>query len=315
MKLLVTGATGTVGRALLDHLAGRRSGGAAPGATVRAAVRVPGSLQGPADEVVRFEFTDPGTYRAAFADVDAMFLVRPPAISRVRRDLVPALEAAVEAGVERVVFLSVLGADRNRLVPHARIESWLAGADVDATFLRASFFMQNLFTEHREEIRSGELFVPAGAGETSFVDARDVAAVSAALLLPGGRPAADGSGSVSTMLEEPSEVGPAVDDPTGEARAYDLTGPEALDYATVARILSRELGWEVRYANPSVLRFLWRRSRDGTGLGKAGIMAGIYTTARLGLAGRVTDDVRQVLGREPCDLATFVREHRDRWHQ
>lgn len=318
-RILVTGATGTVGGALLEQLAGEETPVGAEEApvgaeeapvgaeetsgahatvettvqtTVRAAVRSPGTFDGPADGVVRFDFTDPTTYREAFEGVDALFLVRPPAISRVRRDLVPALSAAVGAGVEQVVFLSVLGADRNPVVPHARIESWLADAGVDATFLRASFFAQNLLEEHREEIRAGELFVPAGNGETSFVDARDVAAVGAAVLLDGG-------------------------DRTrrGRVRAYDLTGPEALEYREVARILSRDLGWEVRYANPSVLRFLWRRVRSGEAPAKAAVMAGIYTTVRLGFAGRVTDDVRRVLGREPRDLTTFVREHRSRWRR
>ena len=289
VTILVTGATGTVGGAVCEELAaGEGSSGRAGGSdpTVRAATRSPGAFDGPADEVVRFDFTDPTTWRAAFADVDALFLVRPPAVSRVRRDLVPALSAAVGAGVERVVFLSVIGADGNPIVPHARIESWLANAGVDATFLRASFFMQNLLTEHRTEIQDGELFVPAGSGKTSFVDARDVAAVGVTALREGtGR----------------------------DVRAYDLTGPAALGYTEVAKLLTRELGREVQYVDPSVIRFLWRRIRAGEGFGKVAVMAGIYTTARLGLADRVTDDVRRVLGREPRGLSAFVREHRDVW--
>ena len=296
--VLVTGATGTVGGAVCETLAGdrgpsgRTGGGESTGRTgggdltVRAATRSPGAFDGPADEVVRFDFTDPTTWREAFAGVDALYLVRPPAISRVRRDLVPALSAAIGAGVERVVFLSVIGADRNPIVPHARIESWLAEAGVDATFLRASFFMQNLLEDHREEIRDGQLFVPAGSGKTSFVDARDVAAVGVTALREGtGR----------------------------DVRAYDLTGPAALGYTEVAKLLTRELGREVQYADPSVVRFLWRRIRAGEGFGKVAVMAGIYTTARLGLADRVTDDVRRVLGREPRGLSAFVREHRDAW--
>ncbi|MDR5673678.1 NmrA family NAD(P)-binding protein [Halalkaliarchaeum sp. AArc-GB] len=305
--ILVTGATGTVGGAVCEELAGdqgpsgrtggggstvRAGGGGSAGRfdggdlTIRAATRSPGAFDGAADEVVRFDFTDPTTWRAAFAGVDALFLVRPPAISRVRRDLLPALSAAIGAGVERVVFLSVIGADRNPIVPHARIESWLAESGVDATFLRASFFMQNLLEDHREEIRDGQLFVPAGSGKTSFVDARDVAAVGV------------------TALREGTD---------GDVRAYDLTGPAALGYTEVADLLTRELGREVQYVDPSVIRFLWRRIRAGEGFGKAAVMAGIYTTARLGLADRVTDDVRRVLGREPRGLSAFVREHRDAW--
>jgi len=278
VNVLVTGATGTVGRHVVD---GFRD---APDVTVTAASRDPARARDRLDCVtVAFDFTDPTTYRDAFADVDAMFLVRPPALSRVRRDVVPALAAAVGAGVERVVFLSVIGADRNPLVPHARIESWLADAGLETTFLRASFFMQNLSTTHREEIRDGRLAVPAGDGKTSLVDARDVAAVA-----------------VRTLRE-------------GITGAYDLTGPDALSYAEVCAVLSAALEHEVEYTDPSLPRFLVSRYRIEGDFAKTGVMAAIYTTARLGLADRVTDDVRSLLGRPPMDFRTFVRDNRTVW--
>nr|WP_303648869.1 NmrA family NAD(P)-binding protein [Haloarchaeobius litoreus] len=274
-RVLVTGATGTVGSHVCAELTAFEE------LTVRAAVRDPDGYDGPADEIVTFDFTDPTTYRGAFVDVDSLFLVRPPAISRVERDLVPALAAAVGAGVDHVVFLSVIGADRNPVVPHAKIESWLTESGVETTFLRASFFMQNLVTEHLDEVRAGELFVPAGGGETSFVDARDVAAVAAVALM------------------------------TGRTGAYDLTGPESLDYHEVAAVLSAELDYRVRYVAPSLLRFCWRRARRGGDLRKVLVMAGIYTTVRLGFAGRVSGDVRYLLGRDPRSFSTFVRDYRD----
>ena len=275
--ILVTGATGTVGSGVCRELESQS-------VRVRAAVRTPDQFEGVADEVVRFDFTDPTTYHETFAGADSMFLVRPPALSRVRRDIVPALAAAVGAGVDHVVFLSVIGADRNPLVPHARIESWLDESGIETTHLRASFFMQNLLTEHRGEIETGELCVPAGRGETSFVDARDVAAVGAKAL-----------------------TGPI-------AGAYDLTGPEALNYAEVAQILSRELSHEVQYRRPSLPRFVYQQYRSTGDFRKAVVMAGIYTTARFGFAGRVTEDCGRLLEREPGDFETFVQDHRDEWH-
>jgi len=274
--ILVTGATGTVGSAVCSALADGPL-------EVRAGVRSPDGFAGPADDVVTFDFTDPSTYRETFEGVDSMFLVRPPALSRVRRDIVPALAAAVGAGVDHVVFLSVIGADRNRLLPHARIESWLESAPLSTTFLRASFFMQNLSTTHREEIRNGELFVPAGSGRTGFVDARDVAAVGAHVLR------------------------------SGITGAYDLTGPEALGYQDVCRQLSATLEHEVTYTAPSLWRFLLHSLRTGRGLSKSLVMGGIYTTARLGLADRVTDDVSRLLGREPTALETFIKDYRGVW--
>ena len=276
--VLVTGATGTVGRHVVDGLRD------APAVSVTAASRDPARARDRLGcATVAFDFTDPTTYRDAFAGVDALFLVRPPALSRVRRDVIPALAAAVGAGVEHVVFLSVIGADRNPFVPHARLESWLAETGLETTFLRASFFMQNLSTTHREEIREGRLAVPAGSGTTSFVDARDVAAVAARVIR------------------------------TGTTGVYDLTGPESIDYDTVCRLLSSVLDHEVEYTDPSIPRFLASRYRRDRDLAKVGVMAAIYTTARLGLADRVTDDVRAVLDRPPTDLLTFIRDTRSAW--
>ncbi|PCR90214.1 NmrA family NAD(P)-binding protein [Natrinema ejinorense] len=276
--VLVTGATGTVGRHVVDGIRD------VPDLAVTAASRDPVRARDRLDcATVPFDFTVPATYRDAFADVEALFLVRPPALSRVRRDIVPALAAAVGAGVEHVVFLSVIGADTNPFVPHARIESWLADAGLETTFLRASFFMQNLSTTHREEIRNGRLAVPAGNGKTSFVDARDVAAVA-----------------VRTLR-------------TRTTGAYDLTGPEALDYDAVCRQLSAVLDHDVAYTDPSLPRFLVSRYRLEGDLAKVGVMAAIYTTARLGLADRVTDDVHTVLDRPPIDVRTFARDNRSAW--
>lgn len=277
-RVLVTGATGTVGSLVADRLLDRAE------LTVRVASRSPASARKRFDcEVTRFDFTDPTTYRETFRGVDRLFLVRPPAISRVRRDIVPALAAAVGAGVEQVVFLSVLGAGRNRIIPHARIESWLSSADVDTTVLRPSFFMQNLTTTHRDEIRDGELFVPAGDGETSFVDARDVADCAVAAL---------------------------AEHRTG---TYDITGSAALDYSAVCEILSTVLDREIQYADPSLARFFAQRYRIDRDLAKVFVMVGIYTTARLGLSDRVTSDVRELLGREPITFEQFARDYRDRW--
>ncbi|MFC5367825.1 hypothetical protein [Salinirubrum litoreum] len=96
---------------------------------------------------------------------------------------------------------------------------------------------------------------------------------------------------------------------THRDRAYDVTGPATLTYAEVAESLSAELGFQVRYTNPTLPRFVWRRLRAGDGLGFALVTAGIYTTARLGLAGRVSGDAERVLGRPPRSVETFAADY------
>ena len=283
--VLVTGATGLVGGEVVRRLAGT-------GARVVALARRPSGYEPPtgADggggvEVRAFDFNDPATWDA-LRGADRLFLVRPPQISRVKRDLLPAVDAALEAGVRQVVFLSLLGAEKNRLVPHRAVEDHLRESGAAWTFLRAGFFMQNLVTTHRSDIRDrGEIVVPAGRGRTSFVDARDIAAVAVA------------------ALAEPGHSG----------EAYDLTGPEALTYGEVADVLSDVLGREIRYRRSGLIRFVRHMHAQGHALPFVLVMGGIYTTARLGLAGRVTDTVARLLGRAPVGFRRFARDYRSCW--
>jgi len=234
---------------------------------------------------VRFDFEAPSTYDA-FDGATNVFLVRPPAMVRVWTSIFPALDAAERRGVEHVVFLSLLGAEQNPLVPHRWIEWKLRRSGMDWTFLRPNFFMQNLATTHRADLRDrNEIYVPAGRGRTSFIDARDVAAVGVRALTEAGHRNA----------------------------AYALTGDEALSYAEVAARFSEVLGREIRYANPSVLAFFRRMRGQGHPWPFMLVMTGIYLTARVGLAATVTDDLRRVLGRAPTSMRAFVRDYRSCW--
>lgn len=273
--LLVTGASGNVGSVVVRILG-------EAGADVRPAARTA------AAGGVAFDFTDPKTWSPAYAGVEAMFVVRPPALGNVRRDLLPALRAARSAGVQHMVLLSLQGAERNPVVPHAALEKWIEDSGLSWTFVRPSFFAQNLSTTHAADIRERDsIFVPAGRGATAFVDVEDVGAVAAAALID---PAAHAS------------------------RAWTVTGSRALTYDQVAEILTAELGRRIRYPAPGALRYA-RHARRLLDMpwGMVAVTTAIYTTARLGLAAGVTDDVRAVLGRDPIDVVDFVHHHRDVW--
>ncbi len=280
--IAVTGATGNVGAEVVRELRSL-------GAPVRALGVDPERARAKLGDDVeheRLEFGDDATYPAAFRGVRALFLMRPPQIADVARRIHPAIDAARAAGVERIVFLSLQGVERNPVVPHYRIERHLRRSGVPATLLRPSFFMQNLSTTHRAEIRDqGRIVVPAGRGRTSFVDGRDVAAVAAKALVEDGH----------------------------EGRAYELTGSEALGYAQVTAILGEVLGRPIAYADPSPLAF-WRRSRKaGTPAAFVMVMLGLYTVARLGMAARVTPELERLLGRPPITVRRFVEDHAAVW--
>jgi uncharacterized protein YbjT (DUF2867 family) len=187
-----------------------------------------------------------------------------------------------------VTYLSALGAERNALIPHHRIERHLQRSGLPYAFLRASFFMQNLHEVHaRDVIERDEIFVPAGEGATSFVDARDVASVAAATLLESGH----------------------------RNVAYDLTGPAALTYHEVAAVFADVLGRPITYADPSIPAFLRRMRSRGLPWGYVLLLVVIYTTARLGLAGRVTGDIERLLGRPPRDLRDYVDDYAEEFER
>ena len=282
--ILVTGATGTVGAQVVRLLLQE-------GQPVRAAARNRSAVQarfGDAVQPVALDFTDPLTWDAAYNGVRAMFLLRPPHLARPKTQMIPSLEHARAAGVEHMVLLSLQGAERNPFVPHFALERWLRRSGLSWTFVRASFFMQNLTTVHVSDIRDrSSIVVPAGRGATAFVDAHDVSAVAVAALL----------------------------DPDGHRnRAWTPTGPQALTYAEIAATVSRVLGRRIDYQRPGALAYA-RHAHTALAMPAAMVLVttAIYTAARLGQAAGLTDDVAAILGRPPISFAEFADRERDAW--
>ena len=272
--ILVTGATGNTGEELVKLLK-------ASGRQFFTAVR---KNPGPGSRV--FDFVEPSTYAAAFSGIEKVFLMRPPAVSNVQRDMFPAINAAVTAGVRHFVFLSLQGAEKNSMVPHNKIEKYLRTRNAAWTFIRPSFFMQNLTTTHLKEIRDNdEIYVPAGRGRTNFIDVRDVAL------------------SAYKVLTEPGH----------ENKAYDITGSEALTYYEVAEMLSDSLGRKITYKKPSPLSFFMRKLKEKKPLEYALVTTALYTVSALGHAAGKTDDFEMLTGRKPVTMKRFIGDFRACW--
>lgn len=272
--VLVTGATGNVGAEVVARLL-------AEGEPVRAAARSVATVAArfPDAEAAALDFEDPSTFSAALAGVDRVFLVRPPQISDATT-FAPFISAMREAGVGQVVFLSLLGAERNVFAPHHGIERAIRRSGVGWTMLRPSFFMQNLATTHLSDIRDrGQIVVPAGRGKTSFIDAEDIARAAVA------------------VLTRPGHLG----------RGYDLTGSEALDYYQCAECLSRATGRTIVYTRPSGRAFAAHMRAQGHPDDFVRVMRAIYLVARLGMAGTVSHDLSALTGRPPVTFAEYAQ--------
>jgi uncharacterized protein YbjT (DUF2867 family) len=280
--ILVLGALGNVGAEVVKQLQSM-------GQPVRAADIDEGKIKekfGGSVEAVRFDFTNPQTYEATFKGVEKMFLMRPPQITNIKRDMVPSIDAAKRAGVKHVVFLSLIGIENMKHVPHYKVETHLKEINMQTTFLRCSFFMQNLNTTHRKEIKEySEIFVPVGDAKTSFVDVRDIGAATAVILTSNGH----------------------------SGKNYDLTGGEALDYWQTAEIMSETLGRKIEYRNPNTIHFLIETVRRGIRLPFALVMTMLYTSTRSGMANVITHELENLTGRKPISFRQYVMDYRDSW--
>lgn len=288
--ILVTGATGNVGGAVVRHLLARAGGPVPADIRPRVAVRDPASAAarfGPGVDAALLDFHDPATFAPALAGAAALFLLRPPAIARVRRTLNALVDAAAQAGVAHVVFLSVTGADTNRFVPHHAVEVHLQQGPVPWTILRPGFFTQNIGDTYRPDIvERDELRLAAGRGAVAWVDARDLGELAADILI----------------------------DPAPHAgRAYTLTGSETADFAEVARLLSRAAGRPIRYVPASALAQIRRHRARGMPLGQAIIITLLHLGLRKGQHGDPT--LSELLGRPARTVADYIADHADLWRR
>lgn len=281
--ILVIGALGNVGAEVVRELLEKN-------VIVRAADMNPEKVKAKfSDSVqaVRFDFADAATYEATFIGVEKMFLLRPPQIADVKKYMFPAIDAAKRAGVKHVVFLSLIGIENAKIVPHYKVEQYLTQSGFETTFLRCSFFMQNLNTVHRTEIKEkNEIFVPVGNAKTSFIDARDIGAVAA-----------------MTLTQE-----------NHANKNYDLTGSTSLDYWQATGIMSEVLGRQITYRNPNPVRFLMESLRRGIPFMFALVQMGLYTSTRFGMAESVTDEVEKLTGRKPISFKQYVMDYKESWN-
>ena len=282
-KYLVTGATGNIGKYVVEELVNLNK---EVKGTVFSSTLGENKFGKDRVEVVRFDFLDPSTFEKALEGVQGIFLVRPPKLANPKKDILPFLNMAKKKGVKKIVFVSLLGVEKNPVVPHRKIEDMLRDLGISYCFLRPSFFMQNLNTNHREEIKErNEIFIPAGKSKTSFIDTRDIARAAAIALV----------------------------DDNYNNKAITLTGKEAIDYYEVSNIMTEVLGRKIEYKNPGLLKFRTERIKRGTPKEFANVMMLLYFMTKIGTAKEVTYDLERIIDREPISFKQYVIDHMDYW--
>jgi len=285
-RVMVTGALGNVGGYVAKYLIANDQ------EVVVADINVKALQVKYGDQVksVFFDFTDSKTFPTALEDVDRVFIMRPPHLGKPE-DLKPFVETLKsKGGIKLVSFLSLIGVEKNPVPPHHKIEKYIERAGLPFCHIRPSFFMQNISGIHAFEIKHFDrIVVPVKGALTSFIDAEDIGEITA------------------QVLSEPEKH---------QNRGYSITGPEAIDYFVVSKILSEELARKITYANPkpALAKKYWIEVR---GLDKeyASVMSLLYMMTRFGAAKKTTTTFEDVMGKKPQTFRQFVTKNLTAWER
>jgi NAD(P)H dehydrogenase (quinone) len=274
--LAVTGATGELGGRVARRLADR-------GVAQRLVVRDPaGAPELPGTEVVRAAYGDGRAMRRALDGADTLLLVSASEdVDRVRLHT-GAVDAAVAAGVRRIVYTSFLACAPDASFTFAR-DHWHTEQHVRGSGLRHTFLRDSLYLDYVPLLVGGDGVIrgPAGDGRVAAVARDDIADAVVAVLLGDGH----------------------------DGRTYDLTGPEAFTLHQAAEALSRASGRSVTYRAETLDEAYASRAGYGAPHWEVTGWVTTYTAIAAGELDVVTDDVARVAGHPPMGLAEFLRRN------
>ncbi|MDD4150124.1 MAG: NmrA family NAD(P)-binding protein [Bacteroidales bacterium] len=288
-KTLITGATGNIGFEVIRFLNKIGSQNRII-AGVRNIAKAKSTFKDyPKLEYVHFDFEDFSTFNNALSEIDSIFLLRPPHISDVDKFFKPLISEIKKHKVNQIVFLSVQGAEKSKVIPHNKIERLINEFDLDYIFLRPSYFMQNLTTTLIEDIQTKrEVVLPAGKAKFNWVDIENIAEVGAILL-------------------------DKFDDYKNQA--FEITGLENENFETVSELINKEIGNPIKYRNVCPFRFFRIKKQDGMVKGMIIVMILLHFLPRFQKEPNISDFYESLTGKKPTDLKTFIHREKIRFEK
>lgn len=279
---LVTGANGTLGKAVLNEVAQDSAG---TGESYRAMYRSPvEAAKAPADtETVIADFSKKETLPPALEGVHSVYLVCSPVPQLIELEW-NMIDACVAADVGHIVLSSALGArEFRKSFPswHRTVEDKLKSTKISYTILRPNMFHQNVLTYFAPAIRTQGLFhASMGNAGVSFLDVRDVAAVAAKALAGGEH----------------------------SGKTYELNGPEALSYWELAGKISTHSGLSVQYVDIPAESHRKAMLERGMPEWQAEALLDLQAYYVKGKGAKVDNLLEQLLGRAPITMDQFLAE-------
>jgi uncharacterized protein YbjT (DUF2867 family) len=290
MTILVTGSTGTVGSQVIANLAKK-------GADIHALARAPEKAKFPSGVTpVTGDFNDVDSMRAALAKTRTLFLLNAVTPDEVTQALI-ALNLARDAGIERIVYFSVLHSDVFTNVPHFTgkftVERMIEQFDMPATVLRAAYFMQNDVALKDAILGQGVYPMPVGNVGISMVDTRDIAEIAAERLLRREQAA-------SPLPRE----------------TIDVVGPDALTGPAIAGIWAELLNKPVRYAgDPAAFEQQVRAHAPSWAAYDMRLMGARFQSDGMAADPGDVDRMTVLLGHPPRSYRDFAAETAQAWQR
>ena len=274
-SILVVGSSGTVGSELVRLL--RAQGHQVSEATSRTPSRA-GQVQ--------LDVVSGAGKAQAFAGIERAFLLAPPGYTNQDVLLNPLIDEARQRGLRKLVLMTAMGANADEAAPMRKAERHLEQSGVPYNIIRPNWFMQNFNTFWLHGIlNGGTIALPVGQAKGSFIDARDISAVAAALL---------------TRDELANQE-------------FDLTGAQALDHDQVAVILSRVTGKTIRFQDIAPDAMLAGLVGAGLPPAYAEFLVMILGFFKAGYSERTTDAVQSITGQPPRTFEAYAAEYRQSW--
>ena len=290
MTILVTAASGHLGRLVLDDLLDR---GVEPG-SIRAGARRPEALAAYADrgiEVVPLDYSDPASATAAVDGVDRVLLISGSEVGQRVEQHRNVIDAAAAAGVAQLVYTSAPRATDTELViapEHKATEALIVASGLPATILRNNWYSENYAQDLEVAREHGVLVTSAGDGRVPSAARADFAAAAA------------------VVLTEEGHVG----------QTYELAGDTAWDFATLASALSEVLGRDVALQQLSPEERLAQLQEVGLDAGTAGFVVAMEGNIRDGVLDHPDDTMARLIGRPTTPFGASVAEAlRNAWSQ
>ncbi len=274
-QILVIGASGTVGSELVKLLKSK-------GQNVLQATSKTGVNPGQ----VHLNLLDRKNIDVAFENVDRVFLLSPPGYTNQDQILNPLIDMAKKKGVKKVVLMTAMGANAVESAPLRQAEIHLEKSGLNYNIIRPNWFMQNFNTYWIKGInKDSKIYLPVAKAKGSFIDARDIAATAAELLL----------------TEKFNN------------QDFDLTSEEAIDHDQAASLLSQATGRKISFQD--ITPEAMHASLLNAGLPKdyTDFMIMILGYFKEGYSQKTTDAVERITGKKPRTFNQYANDYKASW--